>query len=176
MGVSAKAVLYGTVDPVRVEAALGRAGYVTKPLDSPEDNHRILIWPSSDLSDGARRMMYVFGPSISMGDCKYVYDGERTLCSLGASGIGPDIVRALAEEFGGYHLASDTGDDWVSAPGREPAALEPVEEMRSAIHRLLPGTGAGTLCAALAEDPERIRGLRDVLDGYLNTLDASPRP
>ncbi len=87
-------------------------------------------------------------------------------------------MRILAEEFGGYHLASDSVDDgWVSVEGRNEVSLTARESLLAAFQRALP-PGLAEAATRMLEvaDPERLADLRDALDAHLAELSAAPRP
>lgn len=184
MGASAKAILYGTVTAAEVGAALERKGYEVSPWSTSDHGVRLSVIPPDDGSAEAdlaetQRLLHVFGQEISSYDNKDVYPGEKTICSLGTRAPGPEIVRILAEEFGGYHLASDAADEpqWVSVEGRREVVLTARESLLVAFQRALP-PGLAEAATRMLEtaEPERLEDLRDALDAHLAELSAAPRP
>src|SRR3546814_7911840 len=75
---------------------------------------------------GEHRSLHLFDGQ-SVGDDRDVYDGPRTLISIGVHGRGATLIHAIVERWGGWFSASDTERDWkpVQPTGDEAAPLPP---------------------------------------------------
>lgn len=171
MGVNAVAILLGHIQPVQIAQALRDVGYEVETQGSDEDRTILLV----DGPDTDRRSLWVFGKQVSSYDYQDVFAGEKTLCSLGATGKGPAMVQALAERFGGYHRPRDDGE-WTAAPGSEPVHLDARDTLLFTLQKTLPMQLAFQVHKVVADDPEALDGVRQALETYAESAASTPAP
>jgi hypothetical protein len=106
---------------------------------------------------GKRRMLSVHGGDI--GDDRDVYDGERTILTLGVHDDGPAIMEAVTKAFGGYLQESSTVEEWRPVA---PVATEflPRDKLRIAMAKTVGAKEAGLLMKMLDDDDKREELLR----------------
>lgn len=64
-----------------------------------------------------QRMMFVH-PRYAEDDARRIYQGELTLCSIGAFGGSIKIADALVSKFGGFVCERDVDGVWRFTPAR----------------------------------------------------------
>jgi hypothetical protein len=170
MGSSATAILLGdihyeelaqrlkdrfTLEEFRIEARdIEEDGYVRMLFADPEGNN-------------ATRQLYVFFDG-RIHDHMDVFDGQRTLVSMGSHGSAGQILTALAEVYGGYVRLFDDGgneDQWEFVRGDAAlmAELPPKTKLKLELAEVMSPKEA-VLLSKIADDPAC---LEDVIDAFV---------
>ena len=168
MSVDTKAIILGVHAIDEIAAVLKDAGLIR---DVQVNNSERFMF--KDTRTGEGRAMWVFAGTIS--DRREIYDGPRTLVSLGASGASIEYVRILADTFGGFVLERDSEDDWTAVDAkREGFEVGPDTRLAIDIARLL-GPEKAQAVRAVISDPEIRDGVIEALTRHRDAmLDVEP--
>lgn len=172
MSSNATAILIGRIQPIQIQKALQESGFATEPAGESREAVRIRVE-----AEGRDRVLWIMGSETAGTDFDHVHAGPKTVCFLGAAGAGPEIVRILAERFGGYHRRDDGGDDkFVAVAGNGTEMdMSPSDRLLFEFQRMLPNELARKLHDAVASNQAAFDDLRCALAEYAES-GAVPEP
>src|SRR3546814_15804395 len=109
MSEDSKGIIIGAVSVAEVDGFLrAKFGFDTKVRINSND---YAIIQFLDPVRGEHRSLHLFD-GHSVGDDRDVYDGPRTLISIGVTGRVATLLHAIVERGGGRFSASDPETDW----------------------------------------------------------------
>lgn len=182
MSVDTNALLIGSPNQEEIAAALRLAfPEIEVKTEAAYDDETFRVFFADPICkpgprDAKHRMMFVL-PSYEGDECKNVFDGRGTWCSLGASGGSVQIMEALARHFGGFVRDKDDAD-WrhiAAEEGKEPNYTS--EDRLRITLASVAGPKAGTAIANLINDPEKLTAVTQALVDYaaeISTPSATP--
>ena len=164
MSRSAHAIAFGNHSLAEIAGALRASGLVNDDLEiAPGTKEPMLGWLILTTKDEPRnrRALYVFEGSID--DHHDVYDGNRTVMSIGTSGADKILAAAL-KPFGGYICLNDDDPEWRTVES-EQVAFAPEDQLRIDVSKILGPKQAEAIMAIIGQ-PDKRKALVRALETY----------
>ena len=168
MGIDTKGILLGTIDPIKVVNVINHQyGSECKVRVVSEGFYQITF---NDKSTNTIRVLCLFNGDGFKCDNRDIFDGEKTMFSLGMHGDSVAIGRMLVTEFGGFLNESDANDNWEYIEGENVVQISDVDYLKIDLLSIL-GSDQISAVNNIFASPEKITKLRDTLELYLSGLE-----